>query len=64
MSLKNVEGKFIYVFDAHAKKQLSDAGFIIIKSDEKNSIYCFHNKFDEFGVLDTVSFITSNKLTF
>lgn len=62
--MKMVDGKFIYVFTFEAKNKLIDAGFVLLKADQKNSIYCFKNQPDEYDVLDTVSYIVSNKLTF
>lgn len=64
MCMKNVDGKFIYVFSFDSRDKLANAGFDLIKSDEKNSIFVFANQPDEFDVLDAVSFIASNKLTF
>jgi len=33
--------KFIYVFDTASRDELVGAGFLLLKSDERNSIYVF-----------------------
>lgn len=58
--------KFIYVFDTAAKDCLLQAGFLLLKADEQNSIYVFSMddtiRFAELAV--GFSYVTSNTLTF
>lgn len=58
--------KFIYVFDTAARDKLSNAGFLLLKSDERNSVYVFSNDSSLRFALDAVdvSFIMSDTLTF
>ena len=57
-------GKFIYVFSQDAKKLLAANGFYLLKSDDKNSIFVFQNTYEHLDLLEQVSYLTSNKLTF
>lgn len=58
--------KFIYVFDTAAKVVLLQAGFLLLKADEKNSIYifAFDDKLNFEEMSGGFSYITSNTLTF
>ena len=59
-------GKFIYVFDPAARDTLAQAGFLLLKSDERNHMWVFAEddtlRFD----LEHADFsmIRSDKLTF
>lgn len=64
MRMSENTGKFIYVFDTKSKKLLEDGGFYLLKSDAKNSIYVFQNTYENLDLLEQVSYLTSNKLTF
>lgn len=64
MRMSDNTGKFIYVFDTKSKKLLEDGGFYLLKSDAKNSIYVFQNTYENLDLLEQVSYLTSNKLTF
>lgn len=64
MRMSENVGKFIYVFDTKSKKLLEDGGFYLLKSDAKNSIYVFQNTYENLDLLEQVSYLTSNKLTF
>lgn len=56
--------RFIYVFSRTARDSLLAANYVLLKSDEKNSVYVFANKADmTFGFAD-ISFILSDTLTF
>ena len=59
-------GKFIYVFDAAARDELSQAGFLLLKEDERNSIWVFANDASRKFDLERadVSYIESDTLTF
>lgn len=58
--------KFIYVFDAAARDTLAQAGFLLLKSDERNHMWVFAE--DESVRFDLeradFSMIRSDKLTF
>lgn len=61
-----MEDKFIYVFDTAARDELLAAGFLLLKSDERNSAWVFSvDKTLRFD-LDkaTFSHLKSNTLTF
>lgn len=64
MHMSENTGKFIYVFDTKSKKLLEDGGFYLLKSDAKNSIYVFQNTYENLDLLEQMSYLTSNKLTF
>lgn len=64
MRMSENTGKFIYVFDTKSKRLLEDGGFYLLKSDAKNSIYVFQNTYENLDLLEQVSYLTSNKLTF
>lgn len=64
MRMSENTGKFIYVFDTKSKKLLEDGGFYLLKSDAKNSIYVFQNTYENLDLLEQMSYLTSNKLTF
>ena len=57
---------FIYVFDSAARDMLLQAGFLLLKEDEQNSVYVFSNdstlKFSE--TLSDHSHVLSDNLTF
>ena len=57
-------GKFIYVFDINTKENMVNAGFKLIKSDERNAIYVFLSddslRFD----FSNISTIRSDTITF
>lgn len=57
---------FIYVFDSAARDMLLQAGFLLLKEDEQNSVYVFANdstlKFSE--TLSDHSHVLSDNLTF
>ena len=59
-------GKFIYVFDAAARDMLAQAGFLLLKSDERNHMWVFAE--DESVRFDLeradFSMIRSDRLTF
>lgn len=56
--------KFIYVFTRAARDRMVAAGYMLLKSDERNEVYVFENNpCLSFALLD-VSAIKSNKLTF
>lgn len=59
-------GKFIYVFNAAARDKLAQAGFLLLKEDEWNSIYVFTvgDTMNFSDVLSEVSYIESDTLTF
>ncbi len=58
--------KFIYVFDSAARDALVKAGFLLLKTDEENSMYVFSLgdalNFD--AMQCEFSYITSDTLTF
>lgn len=64
MRMSENTGKFIYVFDTKSKELLEDGGFYLLKSDAKNSIHVFQNTYENLDLLEQVSYLTSNKLTF
>ena len=37
---------FIYVMDIQFKKMLEEHGYILVKADERNGVWCFENKPD------------------
>lgn len=57
---------FIYVFDTAARDRLSEAGFLLLKTDEKNSIWVFAGDDTlNFSLDDSdLQYTTSNVLTF
>lgn len=59
-------GKFIYVFDAAARDELSQAGFLLLKEDERNSIWVFAaDDESDFDLIHaSFSWLPSNTLTF
>lgn len=57
---------FIYVFDPAARDQLLQAGFVMLKADERNEIWVFaKNDVQNFDLerMD-FSYLTSDTLTF
>lgn len=56
--------KFIYVFSKEARDRLLAAGFLLLKSDDRNETYIFENNTSLSFALDRVSTIKSNTLTF
>ena len=57
--------KFTYVFSPEDRDHLIEAGYMLLKSDDKNQIYIF-KACDElaFALNDVEDFMESNKLTF
>ena len=58
--------KFIYVFDTAARDKLTQAGFLLLKKDEKNSMWVFAADAEihfDLGAAE-FSYLTSNTLTF
>lgn len=60
--------KFIYVFNTDARDAMINAGYIMLKSDDRNNIFVFEgvespNQTQTFA-LNNVSYIPSNTLTF
>lgn len=54
---------FIYVMDLESKELLERLGYKLLKSDERNGVYCFQNKADaEFDLACPCVF--SNVMTF
>lgn len=56
--------KFIYVFSKDARDSLLAAGFLLLKSDDRNETYIFENNTSLSFALDKISTIKSNTLTF
>lgn len=56
--------KFIYVFSKEARDRLLAAGFLLLKSDDRNETYIFENNTSLSFALDRISTIKSNTLTF
>ena len=56
--------KFVYVYTSAARQILEDNGFVLMKADYKNDIYVFVNDQDKQAVLEMVSYILSDTLTF
>lgn len=56
--------KFIYVFNKDSKELLVQAGFVLLKEDEHNSVYIFSNNPSLLFALKGISYIPSDKLTF
>ena len=59
-------GKFIYVFDPAARDTLAQAGFLLLKSDERNHMWRFAEDDTLHFDLERADFsmIRSDKLTF
>lgn len=59
-------GKFIYVFDSAARDILAKAGFLLLKSDERNHMWVFAEDDSLNFDLERADFsmIRSDKLTF
>ena len=57
---------FIYVFDTAARDSLSRAGFLLLKSDERNGVWTFHIDEEQHGFLEEADFdyFVSGTLTF
>jgi len=58
--------QFIYVYNTAARDKMKAAGFLMLKEDERNSVYIFSlngRPISDVEALD-VSFIKSNTLTF
>lgn len=57
---------FIYVFDTAARDSLSRAGFLLLKSDERNGVWTFHIDEEQRGFLEEADFdyFVSGTLTF
>lgn len=57
---------FIYIFDTAARDRLLEAGFLMLKKDEENSIFIFANDDTErFSALrPEFSYVLSDTLTF
>ena len=57
---------FIYVFDTASRDELVAAGFLLLKSDERNSIYIFSaDDRMSFALADgNIRYVESNVLTF
>lgn len=56
--------KFICVFSEESKNELLEAGFILLREDEYNSIYIFHDDPSKSYALVDISFIRSDSLSF
>lgn len=57
--------RFIYVMDKKSMKELKKKGYVLLKEDEKNSIWVFENKDPSFFSLDIgVPHVLSDVLTF
>lgn len=56
--------RFLYVFDSESRDALIAAGFQLMKSDKKNSLYVFANRMDMAFELADISFVRSDILTF
>jgi hypothetical protein len=56
--------KFICVFSEESKNELLEAGFILLREDEYNSIYIFHDDPSKSYALADISFIRSDSLSF
>ena len=57
-------GEFIYVFDPARKDELLKAGFVLLKSDEKNRVFIFKADNSIAFALDNTSCVYSNIFTF
>ena len=57
--------EFIYVFNKENRDKMLDLGFVLLKNDEKNSVFVFKSNeklaFELFTIKD---FVESNILTF
>lgn len=57
--------EFIYVFSKENRDKMLDLGFVLLKNDEKNSVFVFKSNeklaFELFTIKD---FVESNTLTF
>ena len=57
--------KFIYVMDAASKRTLLKKGYILLKEDEKNSIWIFENRKETlFDLGLDCKYVLSDVLTF
>ena len=57
--------KFVYVMDKASKEELLNKGFLLLKEDERNSIWVFENKEPYAFTLDVAaSYVLSDVLTF
>lgn len=56
--------KFICVFSATARDILVSRGYVLIRSDDRQSIYVFQNRENCYFDLNDVSYVFSNTLTF
>jgi hypothetical protein len=59
-------GNFIYVYHSAARDKLAQAGFLMVKSDERNGIWVFVKDSQpdyDLGQAD-ISYILSDTLTF
>lgn len=56
--------KFVYVFSKDARDKLLAAGFLLLKSDDRNETYIFENNVGLSFALEKISTIKSNTLTF
>jgi hypothetical protein len=59
-------GKFVYVYQSAARDKLAQAGFVMVKADERNHIWVFARDSVPGYCLDDaeVSYILSDTLTF
>lgn len=58
------EMKFIYVFNTKDRDKLQNTGFILLKEDERNSVYVFATDDSLNFALDDMSYLRSDILTF
>lgn len=57
--------KLLYVFKKDLKEKLLDSGFILLKSDEKNSVYIFQAKDNlDYATFSAEDYMFSDSLTF
>lgn len=56
--------KFIYVFNKEARDRLINQNLVLLKSDERNSIFVFETPKNFSVDFSEISFIFSNTLTF
>lgn len=56
--------KFIYVFNTEARDALVKRGYVMLKADDKNSVYVFENRELAMFDLDNISYALSSTLTF
>lgn len=57
---------FVYVMSEHDRDVLLSRGYSLIRSDERNGVYCFENVRGEFDAADDIpcAHVVSNMMMF